>query len=104
MSRKAFYVRHQAKPGKRDEVKRIWEKYARAYVEDMQGQIYYVYGYDDTDPNAIIAYQLSDGEAGTDDFVKQPWFADYQRETAALLAAPTELRSITPQWVKGAAA
>jgi len=101
MSKKAFYVRHHAKPGKREEVKLIWEKYARAYVEEMKGQIYYVYGFDDTDPDVIIAYQLSDGEATSADFVKQPWFADYQRETAALLAAPSELRSITPQWIKG---
>ena len=32
MSRIATYVRHKAKPGRRDDVRRIWEKYARDYV------------------------------------------------------------------------
>lgn len=104
MSTKALYIRHKAQPGKRDEVKRIWEKYVRAYVQAAGGQITYVYGYDDTDPDAIIAYQLYDGEAGTKDFVAQSWYADYDRETKALLAAPSEFRTITPQWVKTTAA
>ncbi|MFC6487058.1 putative quinol monooxygenase [Nitratireductor sp. GCM10026969] len=104
MSKKALYIRHKAQPGKREEVKRIWEKYARAYIEDADGQIAYVYGFDDTDPDAIVAYQFYDGEAGKEDFVKQPWYPDYERETAALLAGPSEFRTITPQWIKGGAA
>ena len=28
MSKSATFVRHKAKPGRRDEVRRIWEKYA----------------------------------------------------------------------------
>lgn len=101
MTKKALYIRHKAKPGKRDAVKRIWEKYARSYVEAADGQVVYVYGFDDNDPDAIVAYQLFTGQAGTDDFLKQPWYKDYEQETAALLAAPSEFRSITPQWIKG---
>ena len=101
MTTKALYIRHKAQPGKRDEVKRIWEKHARAYVEKASGQIVYVYGFDDSDPDAIVAYQLYSGDAATDDFVSQPWYADYQKETAALLAGPSEFRTITPQWIKG---
>lgn len=104
MSTKALYIKHKAQPGRRDEVKRIWEKYARAYIEAANGHIAYVYGFDDSDPDAIVAYQLYSDEAGTDDFVKQPWYPDYERETAELLAGPSEFRSVTPQWVKGDAA
>ncbi|MBS3647160.1 antibiotic biosynthesis monooxygenase [Pseudaminobacter sp. 19-2017] len=104
MSKKALYIRHRAQPGKREEVKRIWEKYARAYIEGANGHVAYVYGFDDNDPDAIVAYQLYTDEAGTDDFVKQPWYPDYERETAALLAGPSEFRTITPQWTKGDAA
>ncbi|MGI6854531.1 hypothetical protein [Mesorhizobium sp. 1B3] len=52
----------------------------------------------------IVAYQLYTDETGSDDFVKQPWYADYERETAALLVEPSEFRAITPQWIKGATA
>ncbi len=36
----------------------------------------------------------------TDEFINQPWYGDYERETAALLAGPSEFRTITPQWIK----
>ena len=103
MSKSATLVRHTAKPGKRDELRRVWEKYARDYVAGSAGSLSYYYLYDDNDPDTIIAFQLAADQAIGQEFVKQPWFADYQRETAALLAGPSELRTATPQWVKGVA-
>lgn len=101
MNKKALFIRHKAQPGKRDEVKRIWEMYVRVYVETANGHLVYVYGFDDNDPDVIVAYQLYSDEAGTEDFAKQPWYADYERETAALLVGPSEFRTMTPQWIKG---
>jgi hypothetical protein len=94
MSKKALLIRHKAKPGKREDVKRIWEMYARPYVEAADGQLVYVYGFDDKDPDVTDA-------SGADEFIKQPWYGEYERETAALLAGPSEFRTITPQWIKG---
>ncbi|MEX0409811.1 antibiotic biosynthesis monooxygenase [Aquibium sp. LZ166] len=102
MSNSALYIRHKAKPGKRDDVRRVWEKYARDYVAGSDGQLSYYYCYDDNDPDAIVVFQLAANQASGQDFVKQPWFADYERETAVLLAEPSEFRAATPQWVKGA--
>ena len=101
MGNKALYIRHRAKAGKRDEVRRIWEKYARAYIERAEGQLVYVYGFDDNDPDVIVAFQLMTDGRGADEFVKQPWYRDYEGETAALLDGPSEFRTITPQWIKG---
>jgi quinol monooxygenase YgiN len=103
MSKSATFVRHTAKPGKRDEVRRIWEKYVRDYVAGSDRTLSYYYCYDDNDPDVVIAFQLAPDQASGQEFVKHPWFADYQRETAALLAGPSEVRTATPQWVKGAA-
>jgi quinol monooxygenase YgiN len=102
MSRSATFVRHKAKPGRRDDLRRVWEKYVRDYIADGDGTLSYFYCYDDNDPDIVIAFQLAADQATAEEFVKQPWFADYQRETAALLAGPSELRTATPQWVKGA--
>ena len=102
MSKGALFIRHQAKPGQRDAVKRIWEKYARDYVAGSGGQPAYYYCYDDNDPDAIVVFQVHADPASGQDFVKQPWYADYERETAALLAGPSEFRAATPQWMKGA--
>ena len=104
MSKSATFVRHKAKPGKRDDIRRVWEKYVRDYVAGGNGTLSYYYCYDDNDPDAIIVFQLGADRASGEDFVKQPWFADYQRETAALVAEPSEVRTATPKWVKGAAA
>ena len=104
MTKSALFVRHVAKPGKRDEVQRIWEKYARDYIAGKDGQLSYYYCYDDNDPDTVVVFQLAADQAVGQDFIKQPWFAAYERETAALLAGPSEFRTATPQWVKGAAA
>ena len=104
MSKSAAFVRHKAKPGKREDVRRVWEKYARDYVAGGNGTLSYYYCYDDNDPDTVIVFQLAADQASGQEFAKQPWFADYQRETADLLAGPSEVRTATPQWIKGAAA
>ena len=97
---RALYIRHRALPGKREEVLRVWETYARDYVDQAEGQVFYVYGFDEADPDAVIAYQLFTDDAGTEGFTRQPWFEAYETETAALLAGPSEFRAIAPQWIK----
>lgn len=97
----AFYVRHKALPGKRDALRAVWEKYARGYIEAAGVQRAYFYCYDDEDPDTIVAFQLGTDRSGLADFTKQPWFPAYEAETAALLAGPSEYRSVTPIWVKG---
>jgi quinol monooxygenase YgiN len=100
MSTSAILVRHKAKPGKRDELWRVWEKYVRDYVAGSKDALSCYYCFDDSDPDTIIVFQLAADRAAAQEFGKQPWFADYQRETAALLAGQSELRTATPQWVK----
>lgn len=104
MRKTALFIRHKAQPGKRDEVRRIWEKYARDYVGAAGGQLSYYYCFDNNDPDTIVVFQLHADETSGQDFVKQPWYADYEAETAALLAEPTEFRTAAPQWIKGAGA
>ena len=45
MSKRVTVVRQKAKPGKRDELRRVWEKYARQYAEGSNGVLsaYYCY-------------------------------------------------------------
>lgn len=48
----------KAKPGQRDEVRRVWEKYARDYIAGSALSFYYCY--DDNDPGRIIVFGLGD--------------------------------------------
>ncbi|OHC40474.1 MAG: hypothetical protein A2211_05185 [Rhodanobacter sp. RIFOXYA1_FULL_67_6] len=97
MNKSASLVMLKAKPGQRDEVRRVWEKYARDYIAGSALSFYYCY--DDGDPDRIIVFGLGD-PASLREFAQQPWFPDYQRDTHALLAEPGEVRSVTPQYVK----
>lgn len=72
MSTKALYIRHKALPGKRDDVKRIWEKYARAYIDNAAGHVVYIYSFDDSDPDVVVAYQAHNGADAAEDFASQP--------------------------------
>lgn len=102
MSRSATLVKHKAKPGKRDEVRQIWNRYARAHITGSDAALSCYYCYDDNDPDVIVVFQMAGDADFARAFARQPWFADYQRETFALLAEPSEFRAVTPQWVKGA--
>lgn len=104
MTNSALFIRHTAKPGKRDDVKRVWDKYVQTYVANSDRQPAYFYCYDNNDPDTIVVFQLhSDADSGNE-FVKQPWYGDYERETADLLAGPSEFRTATLQWMKKTAA
>ena len=95
MSKNASLVTLKAKPGQRDEVRRVWEKYARDYIAGSTFNFYYCY--DDNDPDRIIVFGLGD-QASNHEFAQPPWFSDCQRDTQALLAEPGEIRSATPQY------
>ena len=97
MDRIASLIMLKAKPGQRDAVRRVWEKYARDYIDGSGFDFYYCY--DDADPDGIIVFGMAD-QASNEAFARQPWFADYQRETHRLLAQPGEIRRASPQFVK----
>ncbi|MGB3462208.1 MAG: hypothetical protein WBA33_09610 [Rhodanobacter lindaniclasticus] len=97
MNKQASLVTLKAKPGQRDEVRRVWEKYARDYVAGSTLGFHYCY--DDADPDRIFVFGLGD-PASILEFAQQPWFVDYQHDTHALLAEPGEVRRLTPQYTK----
>jgi quinol monooxygenase YgiN len=101
MSKSADLVKYKAQPGKRDELKRVWEKYVRDYVVNRTASLSYYYCYDTDDPDTIIVFGVSDDPASGQEFVKQPWFRDFQQETTALLAGPVEVQRATVRWEKG---
>jgi quinol monooxygenase YgiN len=102
MSRTALFVRHKAKPGKRDEVRRVWEKHLRPRIAENAPHEAYFYCFDNTDPDVICVFQLYSDSAGAQQFVKQPWYPAYEAEVTPLVAE-SEFRSATPLWIKGSA-
>ena len=94
MNRNASLMVLKAKPGQRDEVRRVWEKYARDYIAGSTLGFHYCY--DDADPDRIFVFGLGD-PASIREFAQQPWFVDYQHDVTVKdlkLAAREGFRAI----------
>lgn len=102
MSKTALFIKHRARPGKRDEVRRVWEKHLRPRIATNAAHQAYFYCFDDGDPDLICVFQLYADRAASQAFVQAPWYAAYVEEVTPLLAGQPEISVATPAWIKGA--
>lgn len=103
MSKVAIFVKHKSLPGKRDEVRRVWERYMQPQIAQNKAHEAYFYCYDDSDPDSISVYQQYSDHESSEAFLKNPNYAAYLREVGPLLALAggTEITKAIPVWVKG---
>jgi quinol monooxygenase YgiN len=102
MSKIALFIRHQAQPGKRDEVKRIWEQYVKPRVETNPAHEAYYFCHDKTDPDAICVFQLYTSEAAMEEFLGGEWYPQYLDEVTKVVLSPPQIAPAVLQWAKGA--
>lgn len=102
MSKAALFIKHRALPGKRDEVRRIWEKHLKPRVAANPAHEAYFYCFDDNDPDTICVFQQYAARASSQEFLEAPWYAAYVNEVSPLLAGKAEINVVTPVWAKGA--
>jgi quinol monooxygenase YgiN len=95
------FIRHKAKPGLRDEVRKIWDKHLPRHVNANAAHEAYFYCYGNRDPDVICVFQLDSDASGPQTFVNQPWYPACEAEVAPLLTGESEFRSATPVWSKG---
>ena len=92
----------KAKPGKRSDVMRVWQKYVHDFVAEHGDAPSFYYCFDEGDADTILVFHTTHDQDFGKTFQNQPWLGDYQKETSELLAGPPELRTATVQWAKGA--
>jgi len=102
MSKTALFIKHKALSGKRDEVRRIWEKHLKPRVAANPAHEAYFYCYDDNDPDTICVFQQYTDRASSQEFLEGSWYAAYVNEVSPFLAGQPEIRVVTPVWAKGA--
>jgi quinol monooxygenase YgiN len=101
MSKTALFVRHRAKPGYRDDVRRVWEKYVRPRAAANAAHEAYYFCFDNNDPDVIYVFQLySDPDAMTA-FLAGAWYPEYLAEVSPLVAEPPQLTPAALIWAKG---
>ncbi len=98
----ALFVRHQARPGQRDDVKRLWEQHVRPRAADNPGHLAYYFCYDTADPDVICVFQLFANETAGAEFLNGAWYPEYLSEVGTVVAAPPQLTRAALVWAKPA--
>ena len=96
----ALIVKHRTQPGKRDEVRKVWEKHMAPAVASNPGHLTYFYCFDNTDKDSISAFQQYASAEASQAFLQTASYAAYLKEVEPLLLGPPEVTALTPVWSK----
>lgn len=94
------FLTHRTKPGRRDDVERVWRRHMPEAIAANDGHEHYRYCFSDDDPDVIVVFQqYVDAEAAAA-FLATPAYRAYLAEVEPLLSGPPELVRATPRWQK----
>ncbi len=100
MSKTALFIRHQAKPGKRDDVRRVWEKHVKPHAAANPAHKAYYYCYDGKDADVIRVFQLYPNADAMQSFRKGDWYADYLKAVGEFVSVPPQITPADLIWTK----
>lgn len=103
MPKIALFIKVKAQPGKREEVKQLWEKHVKPHSEGEKALDISCYCYALEDEDTICLFELISDPSVVKAVMQSDWFASYQEQLKPLLAGPPEIITATPIWAKGAA-
>lgn len=96
----ALLIRHKTRPGRRDDVRRVWEEHLAPAIASNPDHMAYVYCFDDADPDALVAFQQYTSREASAAFLRTDAYAAYLRAVEPLLAGPPTVSALTPIWSK----
>ena len=103
MTKTALFIRHQAKPGKRDDVRAVWERYVKPRPAANPAHEAYYFCYDSKDADVICVFQLYASATTMQEFLKGAWYADYLKEVGEFVATPPHITPADLVWAKSSA-
>lgn len=98
----ALIVKHKTLPGRRDDVRKIWETHMAAAIAANPGHVAYFYCFDNGDPDGIYAFQQYSSVEASAEFLETDSYASYLKDVQPLLLGPPQVTALTPMWSKGA--
>jgi quinol monooxygenase YgiN len=101
MTKTALFIRHQAQPGERAEVRRIWEKHVKPRVEANAAHEAYYFCYDNSDPDVICVFQLYTSEADANEFLGGAWYPKYLEDVSKVVVSAPQISPASLVWSKG---
>ena len=96
----AVFIRHKTLPGRRDQVRQIWEKHMAPAVSANSDHTAYCYCFDKADPDAICAFQQYASAEAAREFLCTSRYLAYVQEVEPLLAVSPQVIELLPVWTK----
>jgi quinol monooxygenase YgiN len=101
MSKTALILTVRTRPGRRDDLRALWDEHLRPRAEVNPAQELYLYCYDADDRDVIHMVEVYADPCEMQRNARAPWFAEYLRASAPLLAGPPTMATSHPVWAKG---
>jgi quinol monooxygenase YgiN len=101
MPKTALILTVRSQPGRRDELRALWDEHLRPRAEANPAQELYLYCYDATDPDVIHMVEVYGDPSEMERNAEAPWFADYMQASGPLLAGAPTMVTAHPVWAKG---
>ena len=98
----ATIVSGKAKPGKREELYRLFEQHLAPRAEKNDGQQVVVWMTDQRDADAFYLFEIYRDPGAMEANAKAEWFGAYMSQAGPLLDGQPEMTLATPRWTKGA--
>ncbi len=96
-----MFVEHRVRPGRRDDVRSVWEKWLRPAIEANDAHEAYAYTFDADDADVIRAFQQYRDAASAAAFLDTDTYRSYVAEVEALLLGPPKVTRAEVMWTKG---
>ena len=98
----ALFVRHRAKPGKRAQVKRVWEEHVKPRAAANPDHLAYYFCFDEADADVICVFQLYSSKEAMTDFLAGDWYPRYLSDNAKVVAEAPQVMPASLVWQKPA--
>ena len=100
MSPLALFIKLKTLPGKRDELRSIWEKHIAPAILANPDHTVYFCCVDNNDPDAMCAFQQYTSAEAANNFLQTASYLKYLKEAESLLCGPPQITALTPVWSK----
>lgn len=94
-------VKIKCRPGKRDDVKALWEERVKPHAIENNNLFFSCYSFANEDPDTIILFEVLDDAAVLTSLYQEEWFKAYLGAMTPLLAEPPQIFTGSPVWTKG---
>jgi quinol monooxygenase YgiN len=100
MSPLALFITLKTLPGRRDELRSIWEKHIAPAILANPEHMAYFCCIDNNDPDVMCAFQQYTSAKAANNFLLTTSYSNYLKEAEPLLTGPPQITALTPIWSK----